>query len=137
MTEEGKDAGRLLIKKEKSTVAKNKSLQNTSTGSKGTIFVILKNHSSTSVRNERLNPTSKARREDSRNEFVEKRGVPDRVKSFREVVCSENRPRAWPRFPKPIRNRLRKIKNVIRSRPSKAETGLAGKENRVQLWKEE
>ena len=52
--------------------AKNKSLQNTSTDSKEATFVILKNHASTPVRKERLNLTSKARRDASRNKFVEK-----------------------------------------------------------------
>ena len=48
-------------------------------------FVILKNHRSALVRKKRLSPTSKARREASRNKFVEKGGMPDRVKSFREI----------------------------------------------------
>ena len=65
--------------------AKNGSLRNTSTDSKGAAFVILKNHRSAPVRKERLSPTSKARREASRNKLVEKGGVPDRVKSFREI----------------------------------------------------
>ena len=33
-------------------------------------------------RKERLSPTSKARRKASQNQFVEKGGMPDRVKSF-------------------------------------------------------
>ena len=68
--------------------AKNGSLQNTSTNSKGTTFVILINHRSTPIAKERLSPTSKARREASRNEFVEKGGMPDQVKSFREIDSS-------------------------------------------------
>ena len=63
--------------------AKNGSLRNTSSDSKGTTFVILKNHASPPIRKERLSPTSKARREASRNEFMEKGGMPNRVKSFR------------------------------------------------------
>ena len=47
--------------------AKNGSLRNTSTDSKGTAFVILINHRSAPIRKERLSPTSKARRETSRN----------------------------------------------------------------------
>ena len=65
------------------------------------------NHASTPVRKERLSPTSTARREASRNKFVEKGGVPDRVKSFREIDNSRNRPRARPGFGKPIRNEQR------------------------------
>ena len=65
--------------------AKNRSLRNTSTNLKGAAFVILINHTSAPIRKERLHPMSKARREASQNEFVEKGGVPDRVKSFREI----------------------------------------------------
>ena len=52
-------------------------------------------------------------REASRNKFMEKCGMPDRVKSFREINSREDRPRAWPGFDKAIRNGLRKIKNLI------------------------
>ena len=71
-------------KREKYRV-KSVSLRNTSTVSKGTTFVILINHASAPIRNERLSPTSKARREASQNEFMEKSGMPDRVKNFREI----------------------------------------------------
>ena len=50
--------------------AKNGSLRNTSTESKGTTFVILINHACAPIRKERLSPTNKARREASRNEFI-------------------------------------------------------------------
>ena len=100
------------MKREKNRV-KNGSLRNTSTDSKETTFVILKNHTSAPVRKERLSPTSKARREASRNKFVEKGGMPDRVKSFREIDSRENRPRARPGFAKPIRNGLKKVQNLI------------------------
>ena len=93
--------------------AKNGSLRNTSTDSKGATFVILINHTSASVRKQRLSPTSKARWKASRNEFVEKGGMPDRVKSFGEINSRENRPRARPGFVKLVRNGLRKIKNFI------------------------
>ena len=76
-------------------------------------FVILKNHASAPIRKERLSPTSKARREASRNEFVEKGGIPDRIKSFREINSREVCPRARPGFVKPIRNGLRKEQNLI------------------------
>ena len=57
--------------------AKDGSLPNNSTDSKGTTFVILKDHTSAPVTKERLSPTSKAWREASRNEFMEKGGMPD------------------------------------------------------------
>ena len=60
--------------------ATNGSLRNISTDSKGTTFVILINHTSALVRKERLSPTSKARREASRNIFVEQGGMPDSQK---------------------------------------------------------
>ena len=75
--------------------------------------MILKNHTSAPIRKERLSPTSKARREASRNKFVEKDGMPDRVESFGEIDSRENCPRARPGFVKPIRNGLRKIQNLI------------------------
>ena len=74
--------------------AKNRSLQNASTDSKATTSVILINHASTPIRKERLSPTSKARREASRNEFMEKGGMPDRVKSFQEIISRKDRLRA-------------------------------------------
>ena len=100
-------------------------------------FVILKNHTSAPVRKKRLSPTSKARRQASRNEFVEKIGMPDRVKSFREIDSRQDHPRARPGFVKPIRNGLRKAQNLIECRPSRAETGLAGRENGIRFQKEE
>ena len=75
--------------------------------------MILINHRSTPIRKERLSPTSKARREVSRNEFVEKGRMPDRAKSFGEIDSRHDRPRAWPEFVKPIENRLRKGQNLI------------------------
>ena len=99
--------------------------------SKGTAFVILKNHTSAPIKKKRLSPTSKARREVSRNKFVENGGMPDRVKSFREIDSRENRPRARPGFVKPIQNGLRKEQNLIECRPTRAETGLRGE--RVEL----
>ena len=120
--------GRKIIDEEREKYRdKNGSLRNTSTDSKRATLVILKNHACAPVRKERLSPTSKARREASRNEFVEKGGIPDRVKSFREIDSRENRLRARPGFVKPIRNRLTKIQNLIKCRPSRAETGLAGR----------
>ena len=93
--------------------AKNGSLRNTSTDSKGATFKILIKHASAPMKKRRLNPTSKARRKASQNEFMEKGGMPDRIESFQEINSGENRPRARPWFAKPIRNGLRKIKNLI------------------------
>ena len=123
------------MKREKYRV-KNGSLRNTSTDSKGTAFVILKDHRSAPIREERLSPMSKARREASQNKFVEKGGMPDRVKSFREINSRQDHLRARPGFVKPIRNGLIKVQNLIKCRPSRAETGLAGRENGIRLQKE-
>ena len=87
-SEEGREAGRSFMKRENSTGLITVPLRNTSTDSKGTTFVILEHHASTSVRKERLSPTSKARREASRNQFVEKGRRPDRIESF----CARARP---------------------------------------------
>ena len=116
--------------------AKNGSLQNNSTNSKETTFMILIDQASAPIRKERLSPTSKTRREASRNEFVEKGRMPDRVKSFRETDSRQDRPRARPGFVKPIRNGLRKVQNLIKCRPSRSETGLAGRENEIRFQKE-
>ena len=63
--------------------------------------------------------------------------MPDRVKSFREIDSRQDRPRARPGFVKPIRNGLRKVQNLIKCRPSRAETGLTGKKNGIRFQKEE
>ena len=99
--------------------------------------MILIDHRSTPIRKERLSTTSKARREASRNEFVEKGGMPDRVKSFREIDSRQDRPRARPGFVKHIQNGLRKVQNLIKCRPSMAKSGLAGRENGIRFQKEE
>ena len=99
--------------------------------------MILINHASASIGKERLKPTSKARREASRNEFVEKDGMPDRVKSFREINSRQNRPRARPGFVKLIRNGLSKEQNLIKCRSTRAETGLAGKKKGIRFQKED
>ena len=98
--------------------------------------MILKYYASEPNRKERLSPTSKARREASQNNFVIKNGVPDRGESFGEVYSSKHRPRTRLGLVKPIQNELRKIKILIKSRPYRVETGLAGKENGVRLQKE-
>ena len=114
-TAEGRrQRSRKIINEEREKyLAKNGSLRNTSTDSKETTFVILINHTSAPIRKKTLSPSSKPRREASRNEFVEKGGMPDRVKSFREIDSRQDRPRTRPGFVKPIRNGLRKIQNLI------------------------
>ena len=62
--------------------------------------------------------------------------MPERIESFLEVDCSKNRPRARPGFVKPIQNGVRKKQNLIKSRPSIVETGLAGRVNEVRPQKE-
>ena len=76
-------------------------------------FMNLINHTSAPIRSERLSPMSKARTETSRNQFVEKGRMPDRVESFREINGRKDRLRARPGFVKPIRNGLRKVQNLI------------------------
>ena len=105
--------GKIIDEERENYRAENGSLRNTSTDSKGTAFVISKSHASAHIRKERLSPTSKARREASRNEFVGKGGIPNKVKSFGEINSREDRPRARPGFVKPIRNGLREVKNLI------------------------
>ena len=106
--------GRKVINEEREKYrAKNGCLRNTSTDSKGATFVILINHARSPIRKERLTPTSKARREASRNKFVEKGGMPDRVKSFRVIHSRQARPRVRLGFVKLIRNGLRKVQNLI------------------------
>ena len=117
--------------------AKNGSLRNTSTDSKVAAFVILRDHTSAPIRKERLGSTRKARREASRNRFMVNGGMPDRVKSYREINGREDRPRVRSGFVKPIQNRLRKIKNLIECRPSRAESGLAGRENGIRFQKKD
>ena len=89
--------GRKIINEEgEKHRAKNGSLRNTSTDLKGTTFVILIDLTSAPIRKERLSATSKAGRETSRNQFVEKGGMPDRVKSFGEINSRQDRPSpAW------------------------------------------
>ena len=50
--------------------------------------MILINYASALIRKERLNPTRKARGEASRNEFVKKSGVPDRVESLKKSIIT-------------------------------------------------
>ena len=99
--------------------------------------MILKDHTSAPIRKERLSPTSKARREANQNECVEKGRVPDRVKSFREIDSRQDRPISRPGLVKLIRNGRGKVQDLIECRPTRAETGLAGRENGIRFQKEE
>ena len=105
--------------------------------SKGTTFVILINHASAPIKKERLSPTSKSRREASRNQFMEKGGMPDRVESFGVINSRDNRPRVLPGLVKPIRNGPRKVQNLIKCRPARTETGLTERENGIGFQKEQ
>ena len=127
----------IINKERENNRAKNGSLRNTSTDSNEMTFVILKNLASTPIRKKRLSPTSKARKEASRNQFMEKSGMLDRFKSFVEINSRQDRPRARPGLVKPIRNGLRKEQNLIKCRPSRAETDMAEKENGIRFQKEE
>ena len=75
--------------------------------------MILINDARAPIRIERLGPTSKARREASRNKFMEMGGMPDRVKSFREINSGQDRPRARHGFVEPIQNTKKKIQTLI------------------------
>ena len=81
LTEEGREAGRLLTKREKSTEPRTDPC-GTPRRTRKERLVILINHASAPIRKERLSPTTKARTEASRNQFMEKGGMPDRVESF-------------------------------------------------------
>ena len=75
--------------------------------------MILINHASAPIRKERLSPMSKARIQAGRNEFMEKGGMPDRVKSFREINSREDCSSGRPGFVRSIQNGLRKEQNLI------------------------
>ena len=66
--------------------AKNGSLRNNLTGSKGTAFVILINHSSAPVRKKRLSPTNKARRKASRNQLWKRAGCRTESKALEKSI---------------------------------------------------
>ena len=98
--------------------------------------MILIDHRSAPIRKERLSPTSKAKKKPSRNKFVEKGEMLKKVESFQEINSKQDRPRARADFVKLIRNGLTKVQNLIECRPSKAKTGLAGRENGIRFQKE-
>ena len=56
---------------------------------------------------------------------------------LREINSRQDRPRARPGFVEPIRNGLRKVQNLIKCRPSRMETGLAGRENGIRFQRKE
>ena len=51
--------------------------------------MILINHASAPIRKKRLSPTCKIRREASRNKFVEKGGMPGKVKAFEKSIVDK------------------------------------------------
>ena len=89
--------------------------------------MILKNHTSAPIRKERLSPTSKAKWEASRNKFVEKGGMLDRVENLRKFDNTKNRSRAWLEFINPYKMDG-KEQNLIKCRPSKINAALVGRE---------
>ena len=78
------------MKKREKYRAKNGPLRNPSTDLKVTTFVILINHTSAPIRKERLSSTSKARREASRNKFVEKGGCQTKSKALEKSMIQES-----------------------------------------------
>ena len=76
----------IIIEERKKYRAKNGSLRNTSRDSKGTTFVILKNHASAPIRKERLSPTSKARREASQNNMWKRAGCQTESKALEKSI---------------------------------------------------
>ena len=85
-------------------------------------------HASAPIRKKRLSPTSKARREASQNQFVEKGGMPESITLEKSIVN---------RIVKEPSLGLRKEQNLIKCTPSRVETGQAGRENGIRLQKEE
>ena len=73
----------IIDEKREKNKANNRSLQDISKDSNELIFLILKNQVNSSVRKKRLSPSNKARKEASRNKFVQvENKMPIRVKSF-------------------------------------------------------
>ena len=63
--------------------ANNELKYNNSANSKGTTFVISKNHTNAPSRKKRLSPLIKAKTEASKISLWKKNGMPDRVKSLK------------------------------------------------------
>ena len=78
---------------------------------------------------------NKARCEASRKKLVEKCEMLDRVKSAEKIHSAQYRPIAQLELVKRIQTGLRK--NLIGSRPARAETGQARSEDGIRLHKEE
>ena len=79
---------KIIDEKRKKYWAKNESLWNASTDSKRETLVILKNYASTLFRKKRLSPTSKARREVSRYNFLGKAGCQKESKALEKSIVS-------------------------------------------------
>ena len=110
LTGDGREAGRSLMEREKNTGPRTDPCRTPRRTRKGRLLI---NHASAPITKERSSSTSKARREASRNEFVEKSGMPDGVKSFRKINSTNDCSRARSGFVKPTRNELRKEHNLI------------------------
>ena len=81
--------------------------------STGTTFALLINQRKRAYQKGKIESNEQGKKEASRNEFVEKGGMPDTVESFREINSSDDRPRPRLGFVKPIQNGLRKEQNLI------------------------
>ena len=53
-------------------------------------LVVLKNHASTPVKKEILSLPSKTRSEASRNKFIKKSQMPEKIKTFTEIIVTES-----------------------------------------------
>ena len=98
---------------------------------KATCLVLIK-HISLTVRKSKLSLSNKARREASRNKIVKESRMLGSVKSLRRI---KNRSSAWVGFVKSIQNGQRKMKNFIKSRLTRAETGPQRRASGVGLAK--
>ena len=132
--DKGREAGRSLMKK---VLGQERILTEHLDGLERNGFYDFEKSHKRAYQKGKIESNEQSRREASRNGFVEKGGMPDRVKSIGEIDSRQNHMRARPGFVKPIRNGLRKEQNLIECRPSRAETGLAGKENGMRFQKEE
>ena len=102
LTEEGRDARRSLMKREKRTEPRPDPCGGPRRTHKNATFVILQNHSSAPVSKNRLSPSHKARRDASHNKLVKESEILDRAKGFREIDRSYSRLITWLWFVKPI-----------------------------------
>ena len=136
MTELGRDVERLLIKREHS-LTKNESLRNDSANSNGLTSVTLKNQASAPFRKKPFEFTKQSKRGQPKQVY-EGRGMSDRVNSLGKVKNARYYSGVRLGFVQPIQNGQRMIKKLIKSRPTRAEIYLTGREKmRLKLLKEE